>query len=113
MAAKKMFYKMGEVCEMADLEPHVIRFWETEFPQLSPKKSRAGHRMFTQADIDLVLKIKRLMHEEKMTLKGARKRIAGEPDADPEPEILKHKLLGEVKEVRAVLENVINMLDQE
>jgi len=72
---KKLFYKIGEVCEIADIPPHVLRYWETEFPSLKPVKNSAGQRVYRPRDIDLVLTIRRLLYEEGFTISGARKKI--------------------------------------
>jgi DNA-binding transcriptional MerR regulator len=81
---EKAHYKLGEVCEIADTQPYVLRFWETEFPQLNPRKSRTGHPIYTRDDVDLILRIKRLLHEEEFTLADARERLDSGPD-DPAP----------------------------
>ena len=79
------FYKIGDVCELTDTQPYVLRFWETEFPQLAPKKSRAGQRIYQKKDVDLVLRIKKLLYEEEYTIAGARRKLeeeaAGQPGA--------------------------------
>lgn len=72
---KKLFYKIGEVCEIADIPPHVLRYWETEFPSLKPVKNSAGQRVYRPRDIDLILTIRRLLYEEGFTISGARKKI--------------------------------------
>jgi DNA-binding transcriptional MerR regulator len=81
-------YRIGEVSRIADLKPFVLRYWETEFPMLEPVKSRSGHRMYRQEDVDLILKIKRLLYDEGFTIAGARRHLrdlengsATEPDA--------------------------------
>ncbi|MDJ0837340.1 MAG: MerR family transcriptional regulator [Acidobacteriota bacterium] len=112
MTNHKMYYRMGEVAEMVDLEAHVIRFWEDNIPQLAPKKSRAGHRIFTRDDIDLVMKIKRLVHEEGFTIAGVRRKLAGgDVGEKAEPAMLQHRVAHEIREVKGILENVLNMLD--
>lgn len=94
---EKPFYKIAEVCEYTDTQPYVIRFWESEFPQLAPSKGRSGQRVYRRQDIDLILRIKRLLHEEEHTIAGARRRLAedsgslpaaveGAPDLPPEPD---------------------------
>jgi DNA-binding transcriptional MerR regulator len=75
---KKHFYKIGEVCQYTDTQPYVLRFWESEFPQLEPDKSRSGQRVYTRDDIDLVFKIKHLLYDQEFTIAGARKRIEEE-----------------------------------
>jgi DNA-binding transcriptional MerR regulator len=71
----KLFYKIGEVCEITDTQPYVLRFWESEFPQLAPRKNRSGQRVYQRKDIDTVLRIKRLLYEEEYTIAGARKKL--------------------------------------
>lgn len=72
---RKTFYKLGEVCQITDTQPYVLRFWESEFPQLAPKKSRTGQRLYRQKDVDLVLQIKSLLYEGGFTIAGARKKL--------------------------------------
>jgi DNA-binding transcriptional MerR regulator len=69
------FYRIGEVSRVADLKPFVLRYWETEFPMLQPVKSPRGHRLYRQEDVDLVLKIKRLLYDEGFTIAGARRHL--------------------------------------
>ncbi len=68
-------YRIGDVARMADVKPFVLRYWETEFPMLEPVKSLSGHRMYRQEDVDLVLKIKRLLYDEGFTIAGARRHL--------------------------------------
>ena len=74
---KKLYYSIGEVSEMVGLKSYVLRYWETEFKQLSPPKNRAGNRTYRQKDIDLILKIKDLLHGKKFTIEGARSVVSG------------------------------------
>jgi len=71
----KLFYKIGEVCEITDTQPYVLRFWESEFPQLAPKKNRSGQRVYQRKDIDTVVRIKKLLYEEEYTIAGARRKL--------------------------------------
>lgn len=71
----KRFYRVGEVCKLAGLESHVLRYWEGEFPGLRPRKSRGGQRLYAPADIDLVLQIRDLLHVQGYTIAGARRRL--------------------------------------
>jgi DNA-binding transcriptional MerR regulator len=73
--AEKEFYRIGDVSKIAALKPFVLRYWETEFPMLQPVKSASGHRMYRQEDVDLVLKIKRLLYDEGFTIAGARRHL--------------------------------------
>ena len=72
---KKLYYKIGEVCEIAGVDAHVLRFWETEFPALTPPKTRTGQRIYRPGDIELVLEIRKLLYEDGYTIAGARKRM--------------------------------------
>ena len=74
----KLFYKIGEVCELTDTQSYVLRFWESEFPQLAPKKSSSGQRVYRRRDIDTVERIKRLLYDHGYTIAGARKRLEQE-----------------------------------
>ena len=72
---EKLFYKIGEVSLITGLEPYVLRYWETEFPSLSPKKSRGGQRVYLKKDVEAILAIKRMLYQEGFTIAGARKRL--------------------------------------
>jgi DNA-binding transcriptional MerR regulator len=83
---KKLYYSISEVSESTGLAPHVLRYWETEFPELQPKKNRAGNRVYTDEDMEVLDRIQRLLREDKYTLEGARqalKRAEGAGEADP------------------------------
>jgi len=80
---KKLYYSISEVSKLTDLEQYILRYWETEFDQLKPSKNRAGNRIYTNKDIKLILKIKKLLRDEKYTIEGA-KRILN--DSPPVPE---------------------------
>jgi DNA-binding transcriptional MerR regulator len=69
------YYRIGEVSRLTALKPFVLRYWETEFPMLQPVKSASGHRLYRQEDVDLVLKIKRLLYDEGFTIAGARRHL--------------------------------------
>ena len=68
----KLFFRIGEVSTMLGVEPYVLRYWETEFPSLSPKKSGTGHRLYRRKDVELLLRIKHLLYEKRFTIDGAR-----------------------------------------
>lgn len=111
-AADEKLYKIGEVCRVADVQPYVLRYWETEFPQLAPNKSGGGQRLYTRREIDTILRIKELLYRDGFTIAGAKKKLeedAAEPPpappaaapapARPGPDVLK-----DVKrELRAIL----------
>jgi DNA-binding transcriptional MerR regulator len=79
----KLFLRIGEVARLAGIKPYVLRFWETEFGGLGPKKSGTGHRLYRRKDVEMVLEIKRLLYEKRFTIEGARKFL--ETRAKPEP----------------------------
>jgi DNA-binding transcriptional MerR regulator len=68
----KLYFRIGEVSRLAGIKPYVLRFWETEFPSLGPKKSGTGQRMYRRKDVELVLEIKRLLYDQRFTIEGAR-----------------------------------------
>jgi DNA-binding transcriptional MerR regulator len=74
-AKEEKLYKIGEVCKVADLQPYVLRYWETEFPQLSPNKSGGGQRLYTKRELDIILRIKELLYREGFTIAGAKKKL--------------------------------------
>jgi DNA-binding transcriptional MerR regulator len=69
----KLYFRIGEVSRLAGIKPYVLRFWETEFSSLGPKKSGKGHRLYRRKDVELVLEIKRLLYDNRYTIEGARK----------------------------------------
>jgi len=77
----KLYFKIGEVSELLGVEPYVLRYWETEFPLLSPKKSGTGHRLYRRKDVELLLRIKHLLYEKKFTIEGARQSLQAESRA--------------------------------
>lgn len=77
----KQYMKIGEVSRFTSLNSSVLRFWETEFPQLCPIKSRAGQRLYSRENLELILNIRQLLYQEKLTIAGARNRIATTSDS--------------------------------
>lgn len=74
----KLFFKIGEVCELAGVQAHVLRYWESEFPMLAPQKNRAGQRVYRKRDVEMALRIKELLYEDQYTIAGAKKRLTNE-----------------------------------
>jgi len=75
---EKLFFKIGEVCELAGVQAHVLRYWESEFPMLAPQKNRAGQRVYRKRDVEMALRVKELLYEDQYTIAGAKKRLANE-----------------------------------
>jgi len=73
--AKKVYYSIGEVCDLSGLKPHVLRYWETQFDVLNPTKNRAGNRVYRSRDVEVVLMVKRLLYEDKYTIEGANQKL--------------------------------------
>lgn len=73
--AAKEYYSIGEVCEIMDLKPHVLRYWESQFPALKPQKNSAGNRVYRRKEIKLVHLLRHLLYEERFTIEGARHKI--------------------------------------
>lgn len=111
----KLFYRIGEVSDLTGIQPYVLRYWESEFKLLHPRKNQAGQRVYKRRDIDLVLKIKALLYEERLTLEGAKKRLALE--AKPKGRQLEFNMrelhmTGVLKKVRGRLERLRERLRQ-
>jgi len=74
----KLYFRIGEVAGLLGVEPYVLRYWETEFPSLAPKKSGTGHRLYRRKDVELLLRIKHLLYEKRYTIEGARQTLQNE-----------------------------------
>ena len=72
---EKIFFKIGEVCDIVDVQAHVLRYWETEFPMLSPQKNRSGQRSYRRRDVEIALRIKELLYDDLYTIAGAKKKL--------------------------------------
>lgn len=83
-AAEKLYYRIGEVEEATGVPAYVLRYWESEFKLLRPKKNPAGQRVYRQRDVDLIRRIKTLLYDERLTLEGAKKRLASDARRAPE-----------------------------
>ena len=75
---EKLFFKIGEVCDITEVQAHVLRYWESEFPMLAPQKNRAGQRTYRKRDVEMVLRIKELLYEDQYTIAGAKKKLSSE-----------------------------------
>ena len=116
LSNKKTYYSISEVCRETDLEQHVLRYWETEFSQLKPKKNRAGNRAYRQKDIKLIKFIKNLLYEEHYTILGAKKKVAESKDYEIETQmkllITESKLpnMEKINEIHKELKEVLVIL---
>ena len=112
----KLYFKIGEVSELLGVEPYVLRYWETEFRVLSPKKSGTGHRLYRRKDVELLLRIKHLLRDKRFTIEGARQSLQAEAKA-PKLRTMKAKasqqeLFGDdpIPEIRRELEDILKLL---
>jgi len=104
----KLFYKIGEVSRIAGVEPYVLRYWETEFSFLKPRKNRSGQRVYLKKDVETILRIKSLLYDEKYTIAGVRKRLGvREPHKDT-PLTSEEKLA----RVRTALQAILRRLEK-
>ena len=111
----KLYFKIGEVSELLGVEPYVLRYWESEFPVLSPKKSGTGHRLYRRKDVELLLRIKHLLYEKRVTIEGARQTLHSEARAPKPQRVAKRvqaELFGEdpLPEIRRELKEILLLL---
>jgi len=111
--ARKRYHSISEVAEMLALEPYVLRYWETQFPNLRPRKNRAGTRMYQEKDIDLLRTIQQMLHDRGYTIAGARRRLAAErKNPAPTPQIdLDFLTPGERRQLRAIRDEMARLRD--
>lgn len=111
--AKKVYYAIGEVCDLTGLKPHVLRYWESQFDVLNPTKNRAGNRVYRAKEIEVVLLVKHLLYEEKYTIEGAKQRLAelrSEGALEEErQEVLNPELLAHMKEELEALRDILTV----
>jgi DNA-binding transcriptional MerR regulator len=120
----KLFFKIGEVCEITDTQPYVLRYWESEFPALAPAKNSSGQRIYRRRDIETVLRIKQLLYEEGFTIAGAKKRLEAEMAGRVEtpapvnettgapPEASASDRVAALRQVREQLREILTLLER-
>jgi DNA-binding transcriptional MerR regulator len=113
----KLYFRIGDVAKLAGIKPYVLRFWETEFPGLGPKKSGTGQRLYRRKDVELVLEIKRLLYDRRYTIEGARKMLDLKPKKEvkrPAPARTQAELFTSAPalfhELRQELREILNLL---
>src|SRR3954451_18964965 len=109
----KLYFRIGEVSKLCKLPAYVLRFWETEFPQLKPVKSSTGQRMYRQKDVESVVRIKTLLYDEGFTIAGARQQLRADSKDVKQPALFGHAggiPRGELKHVRAGLKEILSVL---
>ncbi|HUQ50301.1 MAG TPA: MerR family transcriptional regulator [Terriglobales bacterium] len=112
----KLFFRIGEVAKVCDLPAYVLRFWESEFPQLAPKKSSTGQRLYRQRDVENVVRIKKLLYEQGFTIAGARQILKTEQKPTKSqvalPFVMPPARKNELKQVRAGLQEILGILSK-
>jgi DNA-binding transcriptional MerR regulator len=98
----KLFYRIGEVSRLSGLEPYVLRYWESEFPQLKPEKGKSGQRLYNRKDLEAVLRIKQLLYKEGFTIAGARKKLNSKGE--------RNTLLSAVETAKKELREILEIL---
>jgi DNA-binding transcriptional MerR regulator len=101
MIPEKIYFKIGEVCEIVGVQAHVLRYWETEFSMLSPQKNRSGQRSYRRKDVETALRIKQLLYDEMFTIAGARKKLQSELRETPKLKIVHPEPEREVADVES------------
>jgi DNA-binding transcriptional MerR regulator len=108
----KLYFRIGEVATLCHLPAYVLRFWESEFPQLKPVKSSTGQRMYRKRDVESVLRIKQLLYEQGFTISGARQQLRTESKADKTQTAIpfpRHSM-PEIQHIRQGLREILNLL---
>ena len=108
----KLYFRIGEVATLCHLPAYVLRFWESEFPQLKPVKSGTGQRMFRRRDVENVLRIKQLLYEQGFTIAGARQHLRAENKSDKTQATIPFPAhsTAEIKSIRQGLREILNLL---
>jgi len=108
---KKLYYSIGEVSELTSIEPHVLRYWETIFDELSPRKNRAGNRTYKEKDISVILKLKELIQDKKYSTAGAKKVLEeGIEPEEPRNNSLSPEVKRDLREIRLFLNKLAKEL---
>jgi DNA-binding transcriptional MerR regulator len=113
----KLYFRIGEVSALLGVETYVLRYWETEFPSLAPKKSGTGHRLYRRKDVELLLRIKHLLYEKRFTIEGARQSLHDDApkfraprDRAPRTQPELFPLENPLPEIRKQLAEILEML---
>ena len=112
---KKLYYSIGEVSKITELKQYVLRYWETEFKELSPSKNKAGNRTYRQKDIDLINKIKDLLYNQKFTIDGARNMLSNDSHQEIAENVLessKEMDLDLLIKIRTELKSILDELNK-
>ncbi|PIE56831.1 MAG: MerR family transcriptional regulator [Desulfobulbus propionicus] len=106
----KRYFRIGEVSALIGVDTHVLRYWETEFPRVKPRRARSGQRLYQRQDVELLLRIKQLLHEEGYTISGARKLLSATPKNKQPPAPAKMFTPGQLTEMKKELQGILGLL---
>jgi len=109
----KLFFKIGEIADIAGIEQHVLRYWEEEIESLKPKKNKSGQRLYQKKDLELILEIKQLLYADKFTLAGARKKLKQNKKKEVQLDIAfdREDFIEWKEEIRQELKSILSTLD--
>jgi DNA-binding transcriptional MerR regulator len=113
----KLFFRIGEVCELTDTQPYVLRYWESEFPSLAPAKNNSGQRIYRRRDIETILRIKTLLYDEGFTIAGAKKKLELEMKDQPSgrpptpPSSVADPVREKIQEIKSELRELLEFID--
>ena len=110
---EKIYFKIGEVCELVGVQAHVLRYWETEFSMLSPQKNRSGQRSYRRRDVEIALRIKQLLYDEMFTIAGAKKKLQAELRETSKLKIVHPVEPEPVRQARSVSEQTPSLFDDD
>lgn len=106
----KLFYKIGEVGRIVGVESYVLRYWETEFPFLRPRKNKSGQRVYVKKELELLLKIKKLLYEEGYTISGVRKKFAESVPDRPVQNVISQSAVEIIEKIKKRLRDLLNKM---
>lgn len=107
---KKLYYSIGEVSEITGIEPHVLRYWESVFKDLNPKKNKGGNRVYKEKDIEIIVKLKKLIKEKKYSTKGAKQVLENETNDQATEQDVPVDLKKDLQEIRLFLNKMLEKL---
>ena len=110
----KPFFKIGEAARLCALKPYVLRYWETEFHSIKPQKTRSGHRLYRRQDVELLLRIRGLLYEERFTIEGARSRLRelGHDEAAPPPLPPPEVNIDTMRKIKQAVQELIGLVEE-
>ena len=111
--AAKPFFKIGEVAKLVGVKPHVIRYWETEFPSLTPKKNPSGQRIYVKGDIEAIVEIKNLLYNERYTISGARQMLNRQKEVSGNPPAMDATRVQALVSLRELIYELLTLLERQ